>query len=449
VAAHPPSSADSEEFWREAFAALATAVPDFAGKARRLVTGFAACVDKLLDLHAIAPALKQEPAARVLFDALMARAKAGRGGEVRVDWADGPGFLDALVKPGGMAVGGTSAQAAGALACLGAPVVMALLDRSADQLAVLHPAIDIVGRDGGLISVCDVAPSGAGKPAHYIVEYWAGRPLPDFMPDRSTRIIVRFADEEIEHDAMFEKYSRAMGTCVGAALLSSPNAVEADRLPGALDFIASFAAAWKEAGLIVHLELGEFAVPGGLEQTLRKLSGRVTSIGLNFNEMRSVGLYPGIPEAQMSAFAERHGLSRLVVHADPWALAVTREDPERELDALAMGCLLASARAEAGQPVAKPRAPATASFARPPLPPISSSAGSEWRLVCCPAPHLRNPVSTIGLGDTFTAGMMLVHAGSGQPPVVAGLPSFLGLSGVAGLSGDAAPGLPTPNNMRS
>jgi ADP-dependent phosphofructokinase/glucokinase len=449
VAAHPPSDPISEAFWREAFAALATAVPDFAGRAKPLLTGFAACVDKLIDLHAIAPALKQEPAARALFDALMARARAGRGGEVRIDWPGGPKFLDAFVKPGGVAVGGTSAQAATTLASVGAPVIMALLDRSAGQLAVLHPAIELVGEDGALIAAGDIAPSGSGKPAHYIIEYAAGQPLPDFTPDRSTRIITRFADEELERDAMFEKHGRAMGARAGAALLSSPNAVDAERLPGALDYLASFASAWKEAGLTVHLELGEFAVPGGLDRTLARMSGSVTSIGLNFNEMQSVSLEPGIQEAQMVAFAERHGLSRLVVHADPWSIALTRGDPERELDALAMGCLLASARAAAGRPVARPRAPVAASFDRPPLPPISPCARSEWSLVCCPAPSLRNPASTIGLGDTFTAGTMLVHAGPRRPPVIASLPGFLSLSGTADRSHRAVAGLSAPNSMGS
>jgi ADP-dependent phosphofructokinase/glucokinase len=379
----------------------------------------------------------------------MARARAGRGGEVRVDWPGGPAFLDAFVKPGGMAVGGTSAQAATVLASIGAPVVMALRDRSAAQLAVLHPAIALVGADGALVAAEDVAPVGAGKPAHYIVEYAAGRPLPDFTPDRSTRIIVRFADEDIEQDAMFEKHAGDLAARVGAALLSSPNAVDAERLPGALDYIASFARACREAGLIVHLELGEFAVPGGLDWTLAALSGSVTSIGLNFNEMPSVGLAPEVEEAPMVAFAEHHSLSRLVVHADPWALALTRDDPERELDALAMGCLLASARAEAGRPVTMPRVPAASSFASPPLPPISPCAGSAWSLVCCPAPHLRNPASTIGLGDTFTAGTMLVHGGPRRPPVIARLPGFLGLSGAAGCPRGTVAGLSAPNNMGS
>ena len=415
----------SEALWRNAYDVLASAVPGFAADARPLLTGFAACVDKLIDLHAVASALSREPGGQKFFAELMTRAQAGRGGEVLIDWPAGPQFLDPFVKPGGTAIGGTSAQAAWTLACLGAPVIMALADRSARQLTPLHPDVKLIGDNGALVAASDVWPAGEGKPAHYIVEYFAGRPLPGFTPDRSTRIIVRFADEDLEYDALFERYGRALGIGGGAALLSSPNCVSADRLPQALEFMASFALAWKDAGMTVHLELGEYPLPGTLEATLQRMGGSVTSIGLNFNELHSIGVDPAALETQMTGFAERHGLSRLVVHADPWALALTREDPERELDALAMGCLLASARAEAGKPVAKPHAPAAATFTQPPRPPISQCARSGWHVVCCAAPFLRHPASTVGLGDTFTAGTMLVHARPQRPAVLANMPGFL------------------------
>lgn len=437
----------SDAIWRQAFDALAAAVPDFAAAAKPLLTGFAACVDKLIDLHATAPALKRECAGSVLFDELMARAREGRGGEIEVDWPGGSGFLDAFVKPGATAIGGASAQAASTLACLGGSAVIALGDRSPAQLAVLHPAVKLFDENGTLVSVGDMRPTGAGKPAHYIFEYTAGRPLPDFTPQRSTRVIVRFAAEDIEDDPLFERYGRTLAAAGGAALLSSPNSVGAERLPSALDRMSLLSRAWQDAGIPVHLELGEYPMPGALGETLRRLTGSVTSIGLNFNELRSLGIAPTASKAELKAFAEHHGLSRLVVHADDWALALTREDPERELDALAMGCLLASARAEAGGPIAKPHAPAAAVFGSAPHAPISLCAGSSWHIVCCAAPYLSNPASTIGLGDTFTAGTLLVHAAK-QPAVLATLPGFLTLPSAArnigGLSAFSA-----ANQMRS
>ena len=438
----------SDAIWRQAFDTLAAAVPDFAAAAKPLLTGFAACVDKLIDLHAMAPALKCERAGRILFDELMARARDGRGGEFEVDWPGGPGFLDTFVKPGATAIGGTSAQAASTLACLGGSAVIALGDRSPGQLAALHPAVKLFNENGTLVSVGDMRPTGAGKPAHYIFEYTAGRPLPDFTPQRSTRVIVRFAAEDLEDDPLFERYGRTLGAGAGAALLSSPNGVGAERLPSALDRMASFSRAWQDAGIPVHFELGEYPTPGALDETLRRMTGSVTSIGLNFKELRSVGIASTASKAELKAFAEHHSLSRLVVHADDWALALTRGDPERELDALAMGCLLASARAEAGEPIAKPHAPAAAVFGSAPHEPITSCAGSGWHIVCCAAPYLSKPASTIGLGDTFTAGTMLVHAAK-QPAVLATLPGLLARPSAAKNIGGPSSALPAANQARS
>ncbi|MGA2495863.1 MAG: hypothetical protein ABSF67_23550 [Roseiarcus sp.] len=102
----------SQALWRDAYDAVASAMPGFAADARPMLTGFAACVDKRIGLHAIAPALGREQGGQEFFAELMTRAKAGRGGEVLIDWPAGPQFLDRFAKPYGTAIGGTSAQAA-------------------------------------------------------------------------------------------------------------------------------------------------------------------------------------------------------------------------------------------------------------------------------------------------------------------------------------------------
>lgn len=80
----------SQALWRDAYDAVASAVSGFAADARPMLTGFAACVDKRIDLHVIAPALVREPGGQEFFAELMTRAKAGRGGEVLIDWPAGP-----------------------------------------------------------------------------------------------------------------------------------------------------------------------------------------------------------------------------------------------------------------------------------------------------------------------------------------------------------------------
>lgn len=408
--------------WRDAYHALGEALPAIAAKALPLLTGFAACVDKRIDLHDAAASLAQvgDPAGQRFFATLMARAEAGRGGEILVDWPQGPVFLDAFADESRTVVGGTSAQAAWTLGRLGASAILALGDRSALQLSVLDPAIQLAGEDGKLISAANASATGIGKPAHYIIEYTAGRPLLGLTPPRSSRIIVRFADEDMERDPFFRAYGRAHGSESRAALLSSPNAVAPDRLPGVLDEIAEAVNEWRAAGIgLVHLELGDYPGPGTLDATLERLTGSITSVGLSLSELREPG-HQG-PDNQAVALAERLGLSRVAVHADHWALAVTRDDPARELDALAVGCLLASARADAGHPVAAPQVSPAAMFASPPFDMISHRPDG-WAMACVPAPFLPQPRSTVGLGDSFTAGTMLIHSLPAHDPVLANFP---------------------------
>ena len=73
-----------------------------------------------------------------------------------------------------------------------------------------------------------------------------------------------------------------------------------------------------------------------------------------------------------------------------------------------MGCLLSSARAAAGKPV-RPTAIAPEARFQPPPFPLPVQCG-EWNLVSCPSPYLSAPATTLGLGDTFTAGCLLVLA---------------------------------------
>jgi hypothetical protein len=75
---------------------------------------------------------------------------------------------------------------------------------------------------------------------------------------------------------------------------------------------------------------------------------------------------------------------------------------------LTAGSSLAAARARAGQPTAEltPAADACYTDDRPP----DGALGDGWRATCVPAPHLRTPASTVGLGDTFVAGVLLAES---------------------------------------
>lgn len=118
-------------------------------------------------------------------------------------------------------------------------------------------------------------------------------------------------------------------------------------------------------------------------------------------------LVPGETDAPaaMATLGARLGVDRVCVHADEWAAALTKGDPRRERAALMAGSLVAAARAEAGQPVARPVAPQAARYGAAPFGP--EDAPDRWRLACCATPYLAHPASALGLGDAFTAGCLL------------------------------------------
>ena len=72
------------------------------------------------------------------------------------------------------------------------------------------------------------------------------------------------------------------------------------------------------------------------------------------------------------------------------------------------GNAFAAARARNGQPTAilDPAGEAIYTDDHPP----SDALGHGWRVTCVPAPYLPRPASTIGLGDTFTAGALLAES---------------------------------------
>lgn len=402
--------------WQRAYGDLGERLPALAARAKPLLAGFCACVDKTVDLHLAAPALSAstDPAARAFLEDMLARARSGRGGETLVDWPAGPHVLDRFVTPGAMSLGGTSAQAAWTLATIGAPAILALGDHSPDQLATIHPDILFSDAHGKLVKRAAFTPSGEGKPAHYIIEYFAGRPLNGFTPNRSTRVIVRFADEDIERDPHFDAYARSHAAECGPGLLSSPNAIPPDRFEPVLMELSNAAREWTSSGLsMIHLELGDYARPGTRDAAVARLAPVITSLGLNMHELDGFDLPGATPTARAVTLAQRMGVSRLAVHADDWALAVVRGDGKREREALMLGCLLASARAAAGKPVRVPAVPAEAEFLPPPAPELEKRPDG-WTVVAVPAPFLRKPTSTLGLGDTFTAGTMLAYARSGD-----------------------------------
>lgn len=425
--------------WRDAYDGLIGRLGLYAQRARWTVCGLSVCVDAFTQLAACDSRLAGgPPRARALGAELRRRAALGIGGEIRVDWTEGPQWVDANL-PIRTALGGTPAHAARLLTMLGAPALLALEHRGPEQLGLLDPDM-LIAADDRPVRAGDIRAEGADRLRVYVFEFTAGESFGGITPPRSSRIIVRFHDLTLEHDAAFERLSpRLIGAHpgLGAGIVSGFNALgDGPALGTGLDYAHRLAQSWTTAGIgVIHLEMAGYENAQCRDRALNRLSGVVTSIGMSLSEFRAID--PDTPSLAdgMRHLGERLGVDRVCVHADDWAMSATRREPAQEREALMMGCLMAGARAASGALTVPQGLPAEAHFEPPP----AEQTQDGWHIVSCPSPHLDRPRTTLGLGDTFMAGCLLVlgqetlpqaaargvetsTAGAGAPPAgVAGL----------------------------
>lgn len=394
---------------RAALETLAKKLPAMAERLPLVLCGFAACVDRTLSLDDILPALlgSADPMARSLAAELANRAQGGVGGELCWEWPGGARVLGQKdARPA--ALGGSAAQAAQQLATLGARPLLAIENRNRDLLGLLHQNIRLA-IDGKAVPAAAARHGEAAKPAHYIIEYAGGREVCGVLPPRSNRVIVRLAEDGLEQDAAFARLSRRLAGRAGAAILSGFNSLPEAELEDVVAWARTLAVGWRDSGLpIVHLELADFPIPEHRWRVLRGLNGAFTSLGMNLGELHA--LMPGsAPIAdKVEQVATELALDRVNIHADGWALSLTKANPDTELEALRGGCLVASTRAGLGRMSVPTRVPAGAKLTPPPWPPITGRGSRS--MVACAAPYLSTPRSTIGLGDTFLAGTLIVLA---------------------------------------
>ena len=397
-----------EEFsarWLRAYRRAIEELPRTASAAGMTLCGMNTVIDARVDMKDVS-VLPQpgEDRARDFFAFLRDRAIKGVGGEIRVEWQNGPAWIKSHL-PIRHDLGGTGAHAARALAAVGAKALVALQDRSAQMLSLFPPDV-MVAEGHSIVAAKDAARRGEPSPETFIFEFAAGSEVAGSVLPRSSRIIVRFDDHGVDVDSAFDILTPELASTAGAGLVSGFNNEPLEKLSGAIERIFGLTRAWMAAGVpIVHLELAGYASEEALGQVLGAVPGSVNSIGMSHSELLAMTDNGEDLASIMLDLGERLGVERVCVHADHWAAAATRGDPLREQAALVTGCLLASARAAAGAPTMPSRLASDTIIHQMALPEITRSG--SWTVVSCPSPHLARPATTLGLGDTFTAGCLL------------------------------------------
>ncbi len=396
----------SEGDWPARYERFLPRFERYIAAARLVLCGFSACIDSRFSLAALADHVGAMPsaAAEDFVGRLLDRAAAGIGGEFREEWPEGPALLAELAPPL-TAFGGTGSHIAWALGTLGASGLVALADRSAFTLGHVDRSILLAEGDRA-VRAFEATRRGEPRLPIHVFEYDAGTAMAGRVPPRASRTIVRFDDPGLEHDADFDRLSVALAPGAGAAVVSGFNGVALPDMARETARIGALVDAWRTRGVAtVHLELAGYATTAARDAMLSRLAPRVTSLGMSLSELNALADPADAIEERLIGLGERFGLRRVCVHADEWMASATLDDAALERDALMAGALLASSRAEAGVPVHPRRTAEGALFLDPPLP--DAQCFGPWSVVVAGAPYLRNPKTTLGLGDTFTAGCLL------------------------------------------
>lgn len=403
--------------WFDAYGELISRQPRYVSSAGPIVAGFSATTDAIhvVDDHGLAALLSSSPNSShsPAFAAGLAQARewitSGRDGEIFVDDTTADARLDELVgAPSRVQCGGTSIQAAWSWAEMGLHPLLSLQNRSERQLTATAGGISLAEPGGATVLVrnAGVRPYAA-VPSNHVLEFPAGLRAGGVTVARASRIMMIFAKKRLQLDVSFASASPQF-VAGGVGLVSGFNGLGEDA-GEQIAAVTETVREWKDAGArLVHLELADYSSRTELVEVLNLCAAPVDSIGMNASEFAQLIGGRGDLATEAGVFGDAHGFSRVVIHGDRWAMSVHHGDPKVESVALMAGCVAAANRAEVGAPRARWSLPEAAQFASEIPPQQVLASGRSVTVVA--SPFLEHPRSTIGLGDTFVSGDLLIQS---------------------------------------
>ncbi len=360
----------------------------------------------------------------------------GIGGEVPVQDAAMVNWMRAHFE-GPLQIGGTGARAANTLASLGFPALMHVTGLSALE-AELHESSGrlTVAADRRLLPPRAAARSGDDPMFHHIFEYQAGVPL-DFgarsiTPTQSNRIITSFdpLNKIVELDPGYLLAIEDARNQIDRVLISGFNQMAHPSLTRArIASLVEHVRRWRESHpVLVHQELAAIIEPEIAAAILGTMVYHVDSLGLNADEIPLLAAVLDRPPPQtiaeqvdvLARFKARAGLGRINLHTGAYCLTVTDSDPEDERAALLFAALVAGARAATGTYPSLSALDALLDTitVRPDTAQHEEQLARRYELrdgighcqagwvVVVPTLHIDRPVTTVGLGDTYTGALL-------------------------------------------
>jgi ADP-dependent phosphofructokinase/glucokinase len=444
--------------WKAEYVAALSAATAPRKREARIACGFTNNVDVLLKLdddirrtlEAIAPpgplgplpSRIQSPAD--VLQALWHHMPTGTGDVMAIESAEMSQWMEDHFH-GPLQLGGTGAQAANTLAHLGYPSLLHIT-----RLSRIDASMFANGTDAGRIAIA--TPEGlrplpeavraTDRPTyHYVFEYQTGDKLQvgacDVTATRANRVIMGYdpINAVLPLDPLFMKAVADPNSRVDRVLISGYTdlkdiGVARARIGETVDYLRDLRRQRPE--LLFHLELASVTEAAVMRPILDEMAPHADSLGLNEQELALAAEAWGWPQPVtveerleiLNRMRDRLGLGtlrRIGMHTQDYCLTLTGGNPLAERHGLLFASLVAGTRARLG------RFPTLADLHQTLADSAPSSCGleAERRLaerlnlrdglgqyegapvVWVPTLGVSHPAGTVGLGDSFTAGVLV------------------------------------------
>lgn len=330
------------------------------------------------------------------------------------------------------ALGGTGAQAAAALGAVGIPTDVHLTDRSKPVCAMLSGHGIMMVEKGARIPV-ESCRDDSTPIYHFILQFRKDDLIEihgeTFRIPCSNRLILfydpihRLLPIAADHCAYYEHASLKLTSCLLSGFDAVTDvAVIEERLETLSRHIAKLRQ--KQPHMICYLEGAFYLNPEVKTRVMRQLGPLADIVGMNEEELAEAAVEfgkkidPDDPRQILDGirqFRANFGLRGIVLHTRDYAMYDGKPLAGIDMEqGLTLGNLMAATRARTGrygslqdcrESLALPLSPRGLSF-------VAELAGlarqdEDSVLVAVPSRYIEHPRYTIGLGDTFTAGVQI------------------------------------------
>lgn len=327
-------------------------------------------------------------------------------------------------------IGGTAAQAAAALAKIGCPSLLHLTDESRELCALFAADRVSVIRGGKKIGIEELD-SEQSPICHFILQFRKGDRIHvlgrEYTIPASNRLIFFYdrLHKEVLPKREFLAYFEEEAEAPSSYLLSGFDAVcDPQIAKKTAELLTVHIERFKKRfpGVPVYFEGAFYMNPRVKELLLRSLAPYIDLLGMNEEELqadlqREVGgeSLEEIREA-LEAYANRFNIRSIVLHSAQYSLYYGEERTKFDIkEGLCLGNLLAAARARYGRYAGweECRSMLRLGFSQKALRLAAEAEAyrGEKSLHLLPSTYIEAPSCTIGLGDSFTAGMQICFIG--------------------------------------